>query len=365
MIKLVISGGQTGADQGGLLAAKMLGIPTGGTAPKGYRTLRGCTVALGTLFGLKEHYSSHYQPRTYTNVYESDGTIRLAGSFVTAGELCTKKAIIKHNKPHFDVLRSSPPSIRDAAAWIEKHNIETLNVAGNSEDTSPGIEDFTVRYISSLLQFVNNLEPVNNEADMFLTMEEHYKYFEQQILAKPKAVIISTFGVFAGILDDGRDTQEWGPKYEKVTRKIVDLLEGVPDVKILVGLYRYQSCKGNIQCDDCAAKYIKGVGRLIKHREKWPNFKWRFSSECHLKSYLFFYPDGRVTGIAGGRNLTDSEWADVTFPLTKDQVKRLIIHVNGIWNKSAIMDEDKLAEELTKQVNSIKYPQSMEKLLNS
>ena len=40
-LEMVISGGQTGADRGGLIAAKALGIPTGGTAPLGYKTEAG------------------------------------------------------------------------------------------------------------------------------------------------------------------------------------------------------------------------------------------------------------------------------------------------------------------------------------
>ena len=34
----IISGGQTGADYGALLAAHALGLETGGWAPKGWRT---------------------------------------------------------------------------------------------------------------------------------------------------------------------------------------------------------------------------------------------------------------------------------------------------------------------------------------
>ena len=41
MIKKIISGGQTGADQIGLEVALSLGIPTGGTAPKGFITETG------------------------------------------------------------------------------------------------------------------------------------------------------------------------------------------------------------------------------------------------------------------------------------------------------------------------------------
>jgi hypothetical protein len=41
MIVQVISGGQTGADQGGLRAARACGIPTSGWAPKGWMTEAG------------------------------------------------------------------------------------------------------------------------------------------------------------------------------------------------------------------------------------------------------------------------------------------------------------------------------------
>ena len=75
MINKIISGGQTGADIGGLLAAKELNIPTGGTAPKGYRTELGSNFDLCDIFNLSEHSSDKYPPRTAANVKNSDGTV--------------------------------------------------------------------------------------------------------------------------------------------------------------------------------------------------------------------------------------------------------------------------------------------------
>lgn len=92
-IERVISGGQTGADQGGLVAAKSLGIPTGGFLPKGCTTLDGPRPDLLMAYGLEEHESSEYPPRTYANVQASAGTIRFAADFNSAGERCTLKAI--------------------------------------------------------------------------------------------------------------------------------------------------------------------------------------------------------------------------------------------------------------------------------
>ena len=50
----IISGGQTGADMGALLAARELGIPTGGVAPKGWLTENGPQEELLRNFGLIE-----------------------------------------------------------------------------------------------------------------------------------------------------------------------------------------------------------------------------------------------------------------------------------------------------------------------
>lgn len=191
---------------------------------------------------------------------------------------------------------------------------------------------------------------------MFLNLEEHYDFFRTQIALKPSTIFISTFGIYGAILDDGRDAQEWGPKFESLTRKMIDLMEPFPDVRILVGLNRYMSCKGDFQCDDCAQRYLKSSRRLIRHQEKWPNFKWRFSPECHLKCYLFFYgQQGRVSGIAGGRNFADSQWADVTFPLTSKQVLRLHTHISNIWTSSPMISEETISKEVIRQINSVRF----------
>jgi Circularly permutated YpsA SLOG family len=53
VIARIITGGQTGADQGGLRAARAAGIATGGFAPKGWATETGAAPWLAE-FGLVE-----------------------------------------------------------------------------------------------------------------------------------------------------------------------------------------------------------------------------------------------------------------------------------------------------------------------
>ena len=71
----LISGGQNGADIGGLIAAKKFGIPTGGWIPNTFRTEAGPRPDLGKLYNLNEHSSYSYIPRTKSNVIWSDGTL--------------------------------------------------------------------------------------------------------------------------------------------------------------------------------------------------------------------------------------------------------------------------------------------------
>jgi len=163
MIIKIISGSQCGADIGALIAAKAKGIETGGWIPKGFKTQDGPKPEYKELYNIQEHESDKYPPRTFLNVKESDGTIRIATNFNSAGEKCTLKAIQQYNKPYFDVkvedvnrfflpLEYHPKS---AVEWIVKNNIKILNVAGNSEKTSPGIQKFAERYILKLIELLD------------------------------------------------------------------------------------------------------------------------------------------------------------------------------------------------------------------
>lgn len=134
ILKKVISGGQRGADQGGLAAAKDMGLITGGWVPYGWKTLNGSMPMLEKL-GCKQHTSPNYKPRTFKNVKESDGTIRLAYDFNSPGERCTLKAIEFYGKPHYDIDLNDPDFIFDVTDWINKHHIAVLNVAGNAGHT--------------------------------------------------------------------------------------------------------------------------------------------------------------------------------------------------------------------------------------
>ena len=152
MLKKIISGGQTGADSGGLAAGIALNIQTGGWAPKGWKRQGGAAPWLAGM-GLREH-TGGYGPRTDQNAQDSDGTFWLGDSSSPGGGR-TMKAVRAYSKPVFKVLWSQ----RDNAAkraefrrWLEEYAIETLNVAGNREEKQSGIAQATHDFIVKALR---------------------------------------------------------------------------------------------------------------------------------------------------------------------------------------------------------------------
>lgn len=137
MIELVISGFQTGADIGGIRAAHVAGIPTGGWMPLGWKTEEGPRPEYAGMYGAKEHPSPLYPPRTEANARDTDGTIWF-GNGDSRGFGCTMNACRKHRRPTL-VIATRRITPADAAGWIRSNRLARLNVAGNRESSSPGI----------------------------------------------------------------------------------------------------------------------------------------------------------------------------------------------------------------------------------
>jgi hypothetical protein len=146
----VISGGQSGSDQGGLEAAEKAGLKRGGYIPNGFVTEDGSDPDLARRHNLIETSSPFYPPRTYANARWADGTIRFAKDFTSPGEVCTLNAITLYKKPWIDVNIENPRPVSEVVNWLRENKIETLNVAGNRESTAPGIHDFVVEYLGKV-----------------------------------------------------------------------------------------------------------------------------------------------------------------------------------------------------------------------
>lgn len=149
-IERIVSGGQTGADQAALRAARAGGIATGGWAPLGWFTEAGPSPELLDGYGLVELSEPGYPARTGANVRDSDATVWF-GTFPTPGFAATHDAALKLNRPFLIVYQFfTRPS--EVATWVESKGVRVLNVAGNREGVNPGIGARVERFMLAVFR---------------------------------------------------------------------------------------------------------------------------------------------------------------------------------------------------------------------
>jgi hypothetical protein len=144
MLKKIISGGQTGADQAALDVAIKLGIPHGGWIPRGRKTEAG---VLDAKYQLTEMESPDYNKRTEQNVIDSDGTLILSHGRLTGGSDYTREMALLHRRPwlHIDLNKTNAfLAAERIKSWLAENEIEVLNVAGPRASKDPAIYQETV-----------------------------------------------------------------------------------------------------------------------------------------------------------------------------------------------------------------------------
>ena len=142
MLKRIISGGQTGADQAALAAAYDQGIETGGWCSNQWLTEDGPAPWLEEKYGLKECLDSGYPIRTIRNIRDSDGTVLFGNTESPGSKLAIKNAKLMQ-KPILHARFTKQPTPEDVAAWIDEWGIEILNVGGNRASKNEAIYTLT------------------------------------------------------------------------------------------------------------------------------------------------------------------------------------------------------------------------------
>ncbi|MDB6067045.1 MAG: dihydroneopterin aldolase [Pedosphaera sp.] len=148
---LLVSGGQTGADQAALDVAIARHLPHGGWCPKGRISEAG---VIPPRYQLNETPSADYLQRTEWNVRDSDATVIFTiAPALSGGSKATADFAAAHQKPWLHISQD-----RDAAASVEKlvrfladHHLKTLNVAGSRESEEPSIRNFVQKVLSDIL----------------------------------------------------------------------------------------------------------------------------------------------------------------------------------------------------------------------
>jgi Circularly permutated YpsA SLOG family len=185
MIEKVIAGGQSGADQAGLRAARAAGIPIGGWAPRGWwveeqvegkRPRFRPDRPLLQSFGLVEcdkpddinDIAECFRVRTARNVRDADVTILFGspaspGSRLTYSEFRAAKGETGRD-PGMTYVRPgwiSVPSER--VSWPRPVNVavsldcmphRVINIAGNGESRAPGIGAWVEAYLAEVFRLL-------------------------------------------------------------------------------------------------------------------------------------------------------------------------------------------------------------------
>ena len=151
----IISGGQTGADKGGLIAAKKANIKTGGIAPKGFMTEAGKDLSLKTEYGLRENFSDDLKERTLSNLRGAHCTVVFATKPESKGTKFTIDSLKKEKRKHLVLSPYEDDAVEKVREFLntvyDKYkNPIIINIAGNRESRSKGLEEKVVEVLAFL-----------------------------------------------------------------------------------------------------------------------------------------------------------------------------------------------------------------------
>ena len=137
MLKIV-SGGQTGVDQGALAAALAAGADCGGWCPEGRLSEEGPIPAM---YPVVELPGAGYRERTLRNVLDSDGTAIIHDGELEGGTRLTWVYCNQHGRPGVLIDASALSHDQAVAALVEfitGNDLKVLNVAGPRASKWPG-----------------------------------------------------------------------------------------------------------------------------------------------------------------------------------------------------------------------------------
>lgn len=157
---------------------------------------------------------------------------------------------------------------------------------------------------------------------MIFTYQNYIESLHDAILHKPKKVWVSSYGFNVGIGETGNiyARSETFRLFQMISNTTVGS-------RVLIGT------------SSRTASSLQR--RLTNSAEYFPVLQWKTKGDIHLKCWIFFWPNQRKTALVGGRNIGDSEWADVSVWVDGGDAHRLSIFYDDLWIKAKAVPKSK------------------------
>ncbi len=148
----VVSGGQTGVDQGALAAALAVGAACGGWCPEGRRSEAGPIPAM---YPVAELPGAGYRKRTLRNVLDSDGTAIVYHGELEGGTRLTWESCEQHGRPSVLIDASAlgiDQAVDTLVGFVTSKGLTVLNVAGPRASKWPAAFDYAQMLVTGMLE---------------------------------------------------------------------------------------------------------------------------------------------------------------------------------------------------------------------
>lgn len=179
---------------------------------------------------------------------------------------------------------------------------------------------------------------------LLIDNDQYYSSLNDILDLKPVSVSVISYGLWAGILPDGRDVTEWGEKYKSKTHDLLHRMSQIENARVIVGSYEHKNCNKTV-CEHCEKKTALDLIRHLNHAQKFDTIDWKLTFKVHAKFMVFGFGNDRYMSIIGSRNLSDSSWVDIVVMTSQLNIAQgLLAKFENVWESSRVLTPDTLSD---------------------